>query len=474
MFARLQRLIVYLAVIDFLGTELALVIADYTRRIIPLGAPLGGPLGEPAVAPPQLLNPILYVIVGLVYPLAFQALSVYDLRRDTRPVGDPYNLARALLVGLFVFAGVLYFSYRDLSRLLVLYFFVTQLALLSAARLCIGAGLRLLYQRGRPLSRVLLVGTGEVAARVAQEIKLRLGESVLIIGCVDDQPGSLPDGLSLLGNLGEAPELVRAQLVDEVIVALPASQYLAVETLVYALLTLPVRVRLVPDYLRLVVVQSSVESLGGIPLIGLREPRISGLAWAVKRAFDVLTTAIMVVVGWPVMLLIALAIKLDTPGPVIFKQQRVGENGQQFWMYKFRTMCQDAEARGPQLGFDPQGKPIYKWPHDARVTRVGRWLRRTSLDELPQLFNVIRGDMSLVGPRPEMLFLVERYDSWQRQRLAVPPGITGWWQVSGRSDLPMHLNTQFDLYYIRNYSLWLDVKILVKTVWVVIRGQGAY
>jgi exopolysaccharide biosynthesis polyprenyl glycosylphosphotransferase len=465
-FARLQRLILLLVAIDFLGTELALMLADQARRLLPLGQPLG--------TPPTLLNLAIYVVVGAVYPLAFMALSVYDLRRDTRPVGDPASLARALVVGVFVFAGVLYFSYRDVPRLLVAYFFVAQLALLSAARLGIGLGLRLLSRRGRALSQVLLVGTGEVAARVAHEIGTRMAGSVRIIGCVDDQPGSLPDGLALLGNLAEVPRLVREQLVDEVIVALPASQYLAVETLVYGLLTLPVRVRLVPDYLRLVVVQSSVESLGGIPLIGLREPRISGAAWAAKRSFDVITTALILLLGWPLMLLIAALIRLDSPGPVIFKQRRVGENGQLFWMYKFRTMCQDAETRGPQLGFDAQGHPVYKWPNDGRVTRVGHLLRRTSLDELPQLFNVIRGDMSLVGPRPEMLFLVERYDSWQRQRLAVPPGITGWWQVSGRSDLPMHLNTQFDLYYIRNYSLWLDVKILWKTVWVVLRGQGAY
>jgi len=466
MFARLQRLILYLAAIDLVGTELALALADLVRRTLPLGRPLGEPVA--------LLNPTIYLIVAVVYPLAFLSQSVYDVRRDTRPVGDPYSLGRALLVGLFVFAGVLYFSYRDVPRLLVAYFFVFQLALLAAGRLAVGLGLNVLSRRGRGLSRVLLVGSGEVAARVAQEIRTRLGGSVVIVGCVDDQPGSLPDGLKLLGSLADVPRLVRDQLLDEVIVALPASQYLAVESLVYGLLTLPVRVRLVPDYLRLVVVQSSVESLGGIPLIGLREPRISGAAWMFKRVFDVLVTTVILLVGWPLMLLIAAAIRLDSPGPAIFKQRRVGENGQLFWMYKFRTMCQDAEARGPQLGFDAQGHPIYKWPNDGRVTRVGHFLRRTSLDELPQLLNVMRGDMSLVGPRPEMLFLVERYDAWQRQRLAVPPGITGWWQVSGRSDLPMHLNTQFDLYYIRNYSLWLDLRILWKTVWVVLRGEGAY
>ena len=466
MFARLERLIVYLAVLDLLGTQLALWAADLARRFLPFGQEVGSAA--------SFLNPSLHLIVALVYPITFLALGVYDLRRDTRPVGDPFSLTRALVVGIFIFAGVLYFSYRDVPRLLVLYFAVAQLAILSAVRLAAGMALRFRRSRGRPLSRVLLVGTGEVAGRVAAEINVRLGESVQVLGCVDDQAEAAPPGLKLLGRLSDVPALVRQQQIDEIIIALPASQYLAVEKLVYALLTLPVRIRLVPDYLRLVVVQSSLESLGGIPLIGLREPRISGMAWAIKRTFDVAMTLLLMALTWPLMAVIALAIRRDSPGPAIFRQQRVGENGRLFWMLKFRTMCVDAEARGPQLGFDEQGNAVYKWPADQRVTRVGRWLRRTSLDEMPQFINVLRGEMSLVGPRPEMLFLVERYDTWQRQRLAVPPGLTGWWQVSGRSNLPMHLNTQFDLYYIRNYSLWLDLKILWKTVWVVVTGQGAY
>ncbi|MEP7357048.1 MAG: sugar transferase [Anaerolineales bacterium] len=466
MFARLRRLILLLAATDVLGTQLALLLADYARRVLPLGRTLG--------EPQTFLSPPIHLIVAVVYSLAFVTMSVYDVRRDPRSVGDPLTLARASLVAVFVFGGVLYFTYRDVPRLMVVYFFLAQVALLAASRLLIGSGLRLMNRSGRPLSRVLLVGTGEVAARVAEEIRNHLGETALVLGCADDRPEPLPPGLKLLGKLDDVPALVASLAVDDVIVALPASQYLAVEKLVYDLLTLPVRVRLVPDYLRLVVVQSSVESLGGIPLIGLREPRINGAAWLVKRVFDLAASTVLLVLGWPMMLLIGLAIRLDSAGPALFRQQRVGENGRLFWMYKFRTMCQDADQRGPQLDFDAQGHPVYKWPNDARVTRVGHLLRRTSLDELPQFFNVLRGDMSLVGPRPEMMFLVERYDTWQRQRLAVPPGITGWWQVNGRSDLPMHLNTQFDLYYIRNYSLWLDLKILWKTVWVVVRGQGAY
>jgi exopolysaccharide biosynthesis polyprenyl glycosylphosphotransferase len=466
MFTRLRRLVILLILADGLSTQLALLAADYTRRLLPLGNTLSKDT--------TYLNPIIQLIAAAVFLVTFASLRVYDVRRDIRPVGDATGLTRAVAVATFVFAGAIYFTFRDLPRLTVIYFLVYELALVAVTRFVALVVLRLLRHQGRPLSRVLLVGAGEAAEAVAKAVKVRLGDSVEIIGCIDDTATVGPLGLPVLGRFAEAPELARAQAVDEVIIALPAEQYAIVEKLAYALLTQPVRVRLVPDYLRLVVVQSSVEALAGIPLIGLREPRIAGLAWAVKRIFDVVVTTILLLLSWPLLALITLAIKLDSPGPVIFKQQRVGENGHLFWMYKFRTMVTNADMRQPEIVLDVDGRQVYKAPDDKRITGLGRLLRRASLDELPQFFNVIRGDMSLVGPRPEMQFIVEQYQPWQRQRLAVPPGITGWWQVSGRSDLPMHLNTQFDLYYIRNYSLWLDIKILFKTVKVVLTGQGAY
>jgi lipopolysaccharide/colanic/teichoic acid biosynthesis glycosyltransferase len=172
---------------------------------------------------------------------------------------------------------------------------------------------------------------------------------------------------------------------------------------------------------------------------------------------------------------VALAIKLDSPGPVFFSQQRVGENGRLFLMFKFRSMVLGAEEMRDRVSeVDEEGNVVYKTRYDPRVTPVGRFLRRTSLDELPQLFNVLKGEMSLVGPRPEMPWLVEEYDLWQRKRFAVPQGITGWWQVNGRSDKPMHLHTEEDLYYVQNYSLLLDILILWKTAGVVLKGRGAY
>ncbi len=194
-----------------------------------------------------------------------------------------------------------------------------------------------------------------------------------------------------------------------------------------------------------------------------------------KRVFDLLIGFIALFFALPLMALSALLVYLEDGPPVIFRQTRVGRNGQLFKMYKFRTMVKNAEHLQGQLERrDSHGNLIHKIREDPRVTRVGRLLRRFSLDELPQLFHVIAGTMSLVGPRPEIPDLVEKYEPWQRQRLAVLPGMTGWWQITGRSDKPMHLHTEDDLYYIRNHSIWLDLQIILRTIWVVLIGRGAY
>jgi exopolysaccharide biosynthesis polyprenyl glycosylphosphotransferase len=210
-------------------------------------------------------------------------------------------------------------------------------------------------------------------------------------------------------------------------------------------------------------------------MIDLRAPALSEYQLLIKRAFDLSLTVVGMVVALPLMGLLALLILILDGPPVIFRQARAGENGRSFVIYKFRSMVPGAEAvREPVAAPRVDGDLQNKSPDDPRVTPIGRFLRRTSLDELPQLFNVLRGEMSLVGPRPEMPFLVETYQPWQRKRFSVPPGLTGWWQINGRSDRPMHLNTEDDLYYINNYSIWLDIEILVRTLWVVIVGRGSY
>jgi exopolysaccharide biosynthesis polyprenyl glycosylphosphotransferase len=260
-----------------------------------------------------------------------------------------------------------------------------------------------------------------------------------------------------------------------VIFNLPASQHDRIAQLSLTLLQQPVMVHMVPGVLDLTFARTPVETVGGIPLISLRESAFTTPQRILKRLFDLVASAGLLLVLSPVLVLIALLIKLESPGSIFFFQERIGEQGRRFKMIKFRSMYQDADKRWAEVARrDEDGNLIHKSGNDPRITLVGRKLRRTSLDELPQLINVLRGEMSLVGPRPEMPYIAAEYEPWQWQRFRVPPGMTGWWQVNGRSEKPMHLHTEDDLYYIQNYSFWLDLRILFKTIAVVWQGHGAY
>ena len=194
-----------------------------------------------------------------------------------------------------------------------------------------------------------------------------------------------------------------------------------------------------------------------------------------KRAFDLFFSLLAIIITLPIMAFSILMVYFEDGFPVIFRQTRVGKDGELFKIFKIRTMVKDAEQLQNQVETRDAGENlIRKTKNDPRVTRVGRWLRRFSVDELPQLFNVLAGSMSLVGPRPEIPYLAEKYEPWQRKRFEVLPGITGWWQVNSRSDTPMYLHIEDDLYYIENYSIWLDLQIIVRTIWVVLWGKGAY
>lgn len=196
---------------------------------------------------------------------------------------------------------------------------------------------------------------------------------------------------------------------------------------------------------------------------------------AAKRALDLGISILLLPVALPVMGITALLVRLDSPGPVLIKQERIGAGARPFFIYKFRSMYANADKDWAKYVLrDERGRIINKREDDPRITRIGKFLRKSSLDEMPQLLNVLRGDMSLVGPRPEMPYVVAEYEDWQFERFTAPPGMTGWWQVHGRGDKPMHLNTEDDIYYIRNYSFWLDIKILFKTFGAVVHGRGAF
>jgi exopolysaccharide biosynthesis polyprenyl glycosylphosphotransferase len=231
----------------------------------------------------------------------------------------------------------------------------------------------------------------------------------------------------------------------------------------------------VPDIFQQRLRQLDMDSLGGIPVIGLQQTQISQGALIVKRAIDIVGSIILLILVAPLMLVVILAIRIDSPGPAVFRHRRVGRSGQEFRIYKFRSMIQGAEELQSELEpLNEADGPLFKIRDDPRLTRVGRFLRRTSIDELPQLFNILRGEMSLVGPRPGTPEEVEKYEPWQRERLSIWPGLTGLWQVSGRSNVPFAEMCQLDIYYIENWSLSLDLRILLRTIPYVIFRHGAY
>lgn len=460
--------ILFLLFTDVLLSLAALSLASQARYHIPWGVRL-----SPTFV--HISLPV-YIIVAFLWPILFGLVGVYDARRTWHVTGEIQSIITGVSLASIVLAGVLYLSYRDIPRRLFIYFAFFDLALLVIFRLA----LRTISRRVgyRHACRVLIVGAGKVGQEVAGRIQELGWNGYYLAGFADDDPakqGQKLAGAPVLGTVGDVTRLVQDHQIDEVIFALPLRAHQFIEDLVLALQALPVQVCVVPDLMDLALHRATIEDLNGIPLIGLRDPAISGYSRVFKRALDLVIASVMLLFCTPLMLVIAIAIRLDSAGPAIFKQQRVGENGRLFWIYKFRSMYADAEERLAEvIRQDDNGQITYKRPDDPRVTRVGRFLRRTSLDELPQIFNVIKGEMSLVGPRPELPWLVEQYEAWQRKRFAVPPGITGWWQVTGRSDRAMHLHTEDDLYYIQHYSPLLDLHILWKTIGAILRGRGAY
>ncbi|MEI8305667.1 MAG: sugar transferase [Chloroflexales bacterium] len=371
------------------------------------------------------------------------------------------------------FAGMLYLSFRDVSRLQFLSFVVFDLSGLLVFHLVIRSYVRFRY-RTIWQRRTLVVGEPTTAERLSDEFAQRPWSGVVVVGYTSDAYDA-PSAVPRLGTITDTTRIVIEEAIDAVIFALPAQQHNRIAQLSLDLIQQPVIVHMMPSILDLTFARTSVETVGGIPLISLRESALTESQRMLKRIFDVGASIILLIMLLPLMVLIALLIKMESPGAIFFSQERIGENGQRFRMIKFRSMYQNADRRWHEVARrDENGNLLHKMSDDPRVTRVGRKLRRTSLDELPQLINVLFGQMSLVGPRPEIPIITAEYDPWQWQRFRVPAGITGWWQVNGRSDKPMHLHTEDDLYYIQNYSFWLDLRILLKTIIVVFHGHGAY
>lgn len=339
--------------------------------------------------------------------------------------------------------------------------------------------LHILYQRGIRVDRVLVVGAGESGRSLIRTLLARPDLGFMTIGYLYDQEHDESIGSGRIPNLGTLDELPRVLQkfpnLHTVFIALPANKYQKVLELIRICQTHGVEAQVAPDLFQLSLNQVESNNMGGVPMLRVREIKIGRTGQFLKRTIDLLVVLLGAIPASVVGVIIAVAIKLTSPGPIFYAGNRIGQDGKPFRMIKFRSMVVDAESRKSSLEqMNEREGPIFKIKDDPRLTRVGRVIRRLSLDELPQLINVLKGEMSLVGPRPPLPEEVVGYKPWHMQRLTVPGGITGLWQVSGRSDLTFDEQCLLDIYYIENWSLSLDIRILLQTIPYSLFGRGAY
>jgi len=421
----------------------------------------------------------LTLMVAVMVPTILMLIGGYHNWRTRVWLDHVSKGITAVFASLIIAMALAYvFPPATYSRLLLLEWSILMIALISFDRSLVLLIQQRMRRRGYGVRRVVIVGAGEVGRRVMRTVVARPDLGYKILGYVDDNPDK---GLGKigrfqgLGSLDNLVNIIEEENVDEVIITLPWNYHRRILNVLRECARREVSARLVPDLFQMSLSRVEVSDLGGLPLIAIHEITFSNYELTLKRIIDLFVVVVGFLVGWPLLLIISLAIKLDSPGPVLFKQVRVGNDNGEFDIFKFRTMRQGAEEELDDLIDQNEADgPLFKIRDDPRITRMGHLLRQTSLDELPQLWNVFKGDMSLVGPRPPIPAEVEQYKSWHKQRLAVPGGITGLWQVSGRSELTFDEMVLLDLYYIENWSPLLDLSILIRTIPKVLTRDGAY
>ena len=424
-----------------------------------------------------VLGPFIALSVGSSMLL----LGAYDFLRFRSVAHYSWIIIRALVLGLaLVFFVFFIFKVQYVSRLSLMVFAV----LAGVAMLAIRALLHWWYcihkqELASEYLSILIVGTGSRAIRLQRKLKMESEWGISIVGHVDLDPslvGTYVLDEPVIGCVPDVPRILKENVVDEVILAVPRRQIEEVSSIAIACSEEGVKLRVLGDIYDIAGAKIGLDSIDNVPLLTFEPVPHDESTLLAKRFFDLIFVMAITPLVLPVMLLVAAVVKIDSPGPVFFRHARVGLHKRRFEMIKFRTMCEGSDQMLASLESQNEAEgPIFKIVEDPRITRIGRFLRRTSLDELPQFINILQGYMSLVGPRPMSVRDVSRFDrSIQRKRFSVRPGLTCLWQISGRSDLPFDKWLELDLKYIASWSLTLDMKILIKTLPAVVRGNGAY
>ena len=482
-----------LVVTDAVAVALSFIAAFYLRDGSPILASTGGAAWSHRFAPYGAL--LLFVV--LIRLLCLRYCDLYRLRGEFSLADDSIKIFKATAIGsllivafAFLYRGGFEFRAFSYARGIFVVDFLLALLSISLIRFLIRTAQTFVRSREINLIPTLVVGRGPEAALCIKEMRERPSLGYRVIGVVDvgpvaDNESSHYEGIPVISHLEGLPEAIRDSLANEVIIADPQlNSDVLFDVMIRVGRLRAVEFRIAPSLINSLPRKTEIDQIGPLPMIRLFREPLSRISRVLKRTCDLVISAAAIIVLLPLWLLISVLIKLDSRGPVFYTQERVGMDGRLFLLYKFRTMEAGADSelhKEYQRKFIEgraeanQGnahKPTYKLLADPRITRVGHWLRRMSLDEVPQLLNVLRGEMSVVGPRPPIPYEVEAYALWHRKRLDMKPGLTGLWQVSGRNRLPFEEMVRLDLYYIENWSLLLDLKIILRTVFVMLGGEG--
>ena len=453
---------------DLVMVALSFYLAYWLRQLI-------------AIPPPVNISPFveylgMMAIQVITMLLLYFFSRLYDVKRSMPRLDEFYRIFAATSIGTVITIASTTFLFKntalelDFPRAMIIYAWLLAVIFVTAGRSVLVLARNWLRRRGLWSDRLLIVGTGDVGRMILQKVRQmpRLGYEV--VGFIDGDDAKVHEimGVPVLGGIDDIPDLIQEHEIEEVIIGRPELTHQEVLAIISRCEREQVGIKIFPDLFQIIATELSIGDLGGLPLLTVRDVALRGWKLTLKRGVDLLGSAFALIVFSPALMLMAVLIKLDSPGPVFYAQERMGLDAKPFWCLKFRSMRTDAEQHGP--GWTTESDP--------RVTRLGRLIRRFSIDELPQFINVFVGDMSLVGPRPERPVYVNqfrrsipRYMDRHREKA----GMTGWAQVNGlRGDTSIAERTKYDLWYIENWSLWLDFKIMLRTIFSIFGDRHAY
>jgi len=427
-------------------------------------------------------NYILYSVIFILSAIfLFFLFNLYDRDKIYRGSGYYSKILKAISINIIVIilAGYV-LNLFTFSRKWILLLYLFSFVLLYLSRFLIETFTQKLIKKLNIKSKTIIIGIGENARRIEDSLRKYSLEGDIILGHLDKKQRILKNkeycrNFTILGYLEDLKDIINKNNIQRVIISSPEYKYDEMLEILESLKGLDVTTLIFPGFFEFSLKRLSVREIGGVPLMQVSNIGFFGINLFLKNLIDYILGSILFLIFIPIYLVVGLMIKINSRGPIFFEQKRLTKDCKVFYMYKFRTMYIDAEDRLKEvMKYNEADGPLFKIKNDPRITRVGRFLRRYSIDELPQIINVLKGELSLVGPRPPLESEVKKYDEWEMKRMNVKQGITGLWQISGRSDLSFEEMARLDLYYIQNWSIEMDIKIILKTVPAALFGKGAY